>query len=103
MNRFAPLLFVPLASLWCALLCWEGEAPAEPVAPAARQEPRPPNAGAEKKPNERGTVKLSDEALAIHREALVIDGHNDLPYQFREKNDLSFDKIDLRKPQKDKG
>ena len=45
-------------------------------------------------------MKLTEEALRIHREALLIDGHNDLPWQFREKEDLSFRKIDLRKPQK---
>jgi membrane dipeptidase len=49
----------------------------------------------------RAPVKLTDEALRIHREALVFDGHNDLPWQFREKNDLSFRTIDLRKPQPD--
>ena len=47
----------------------------------------------------REPVKLTDEALRLHREALLIDGHNDLPWQFREKNDLSFRKIDLHKPQ----
>jgi membrane dipeptidase len=52
-------------------------------------------------PRSREPVKLTDEALAIHREALLIDGHNDLPWQFREKDDLSFTKIDLNKPQKD--
>ncbi len=54
----------------------------------------------DKKPADRGPVKLTDEAVKVHREALVIDGHNDLPWQFREKNDLSFQKIDLTKPQK---
>ncbi len=53
-----------------------------------------------KKPHDRAPVKLTEEALKIHREALLFDGHNDLPWQFREKNDLSFQKIDLRKPQK---
>ena len=48
----------------------------------------PAAAGADDK--KRGEVKLTDEALRIHREALLIDGHNDLPWQFREKNDLSF-------------
>jgi membrane dipeptidase len=48
----------------------------------------------------RGPVKLTDEALRIHRAALVFDGHNDLPWQFREKNDLSFRTIDLHRPQK---
>jgi membrane dipeptidase len=49
----------------------------------------------------RAPVKLTEAALAIHREALLIDGHNDLPWQFRKHNDLSFRKIDLRKHQKD--
>ena len=45
-------------------------------------------------------VVLSDEAKAIQREALLIDGHNDLPWQYREKKDLSFQSIDIRRPQK---
>ena len=48
----------------------------------------------------RHPVVLTDEARAIHREALVVDGHNDLAYQFREKNDLSFRTIDISRPQK---
>jgi membrane dipeptidase len=44
-------------------------------------------------------VKLTEEALRIHHSALVIDGHNDLPWQFRARHDLSFHRIDLRKPQ----
>src|SRR5260370_36811089 len=47
----------------------------------------------------RGPVQVSEEALAIHRAALLVDGHNDLPYQFREKADLGFDKLDIRRPQ----
>jgi len=45
-------------------------------------------------------VKLTEEALQLHRQVLLIDGHNDLPWQFRDKGDLSFRKIDLRKSQK---
>lgn len=52
------------------------------------------------RPKSRAPVKLTEEALRIHREAIVIDGHNDLPWQFRDKGDLSFRKIDLRKSQK---
>jgi membrane dipeptidase len=63
------------------------------LAASRAEDPKP-----DRKP--RGEVKLTDEALALHREALLIDGHNDLPWQFREKNDLSFRKIDLTKPQK---
>jgi len=51
-------------------------------------------------PKSRGPVKLTEEALRIHREAIVIDGHNDLPWEFRAKDDLSFRKIDLRQSQK---
>jgi membrane dipeptidase len=47
----------------------------------------------------RGPVKLTDEALRIHREAILVDGHNDLPWQYREKKDLSFASIDIAKPQ----
>lgn len=54
-------------------------------------------------PKSRAPVKLTEEALRIHREALLIDGHNDLPWQFREKADLSFRKIDLRRSQKKLG
>jgi membrane dipeptidase len=45
-------------------------------------------------------VVVSPEAAAIHREALLIDGHNDLPYELRDKGGLSFRNIDLMKPQK---
>src|SRR5205085_6320314 len=53
------------------------------------------------RPKRRGPVELTEEALRIHREAIVVDGHNDLPWMFREKEDLSFRSIDIRKPQKD--
>jgi membrane dipeptidase len=51
----------------------------------------------------RSPVRLTEEALRLHRSALVIDGHNDLPDQLREKADLSFLKIDLRRRLADKG
>jgi membrane dipeptidase len=60
-------------------------------------------AGEDKKPSRpprsRQPVVLTEEGLRIHRQALLIDGHNDLPWQLREKADLSFEKIDLRQPQ----
>jgi membrane dipeptidase len=46
-------------------------------------------------------VQLTDEALRIHREALLIDGHNDLPWRLRERADLSLRKTDLTQPQKE--
>ncbi len=53
-----------------------------------------PLVGEEKKndpvsPKSRAPVKLTDEALRIHRAALVIDGHNDLPWQFRDKGRMA--------------
>src|SRR5262245_8199555 len=45
-------------------------------------------------------VQLTDEARRIHREALVIDGHNDLPYRYRQAGDLALRSIDIAKPQK---
>ena len=68
-----------------------------PVAASAEEKKAP------MPPKSRAPVKLSDEALRLHREALLIDGHNDLPWQFREKADLSFRKIDLRQSQKKLG
>jgi membrane dipeptidase len=49
-------------------------------------------------PSGRGEVKLSEEALSIHREAILIDGHNDLPWKYREKNDRGLSRIDITKP-----
>jgi membrane dipeptidase len=61
--------------------------------PAGERKPAPAS--------KRGPVKLTDEALRLHRAALVFDGHNDLAYQFRDRYDLSFRAIDLRKPVKE--
>ncbi|MDY3553291.1 dipeptidase [Gemmata sp. JC717] len=46
------------------------------------------------------TVSVSEKALAIHNEALLIDGHNDLPWELRETGEPGFKNIDLTKPQK---
>jgi membrane dipeptidase len=51
-------------------------------------------------PKARTPVKLTDAALQLHREALVIDGHNDLPWQYRQQADLSFRNLDISRPQK---
>ena len=40
---------------------------------------------------------VTPEAWRIHREALVIDGHNDLPNEMRTKAGMSFDEFDLAK------
>jgi membrane dipeptidase len=50
---------------------------------------------------ERGPVKLTEEGLRLHREALVIDGHNDLPYKLREARDPLFRRLDIAREQKE--
>src|SRR5437764_444160 len=60
---------------------------------AVADEPRPNPSGSRK------PVVLTEEALAIHRDAPVIDGHNDLPWELREKAGLGFRSIDLTRPQ----
>src|SRR3954447_15034186 len=57
-------------------------------------------AGLAAQPAKRQPVVLTDEARALHRDCLVVDGHNDLPWQFREKKDLSFHTLDIARPQK---
>lgn len=49
---------------------------------------------------ERGPIVVSEEAKQIHRDAIVIDGHNDLPMQFRQRRDMSFQRLDITRRQK---
>lgn len=42
---------------------------------------------------------LKSKAMQIHSHALVIDGHNDLPWRLREEKDLSLTQHDLLKSQ----
>jgi membrane dipeptidase len=47
----------------------------------------------------RKPVVLTEEALKIHEKMPVFDGHNDLPWALRSKEDLSFKTFDLTKNQ----
>lgn len=49
----------------------------------------------------RKPVQVTEAALAIHRKANLVDGHNDLPWQVREKAKSSFGSLDIRQPQKE--
>lgn len=40
-------------------------------------------------------IVLTEEALRIHRSAIVIDGHNDLPYKIRVKGRNALDTVNL--------
>ncbi|HUY93484.1 MAG TPA: dipeptidase [Pirellulales bacterium] len=42
-------------------------------------------------------IKLTDEALRIHRAGLLIDGHNDLPWRLRSDFGASLEKCDITK------
>ena len=57
-----------------------------------------PAVHAQEKPK-RGVVKLTEEGLKIHHEATLVDGHNDLPWQFRNHADFSFRRFDIARPQ----
>lgn len=48
---------------------------------------------------QRPPVRISDEARRIHAMALLIDGHNDLPWRLRELHGGSLDKCDIAQPQ----
>ena len=43
----------------------------------------------------RQPVELTDAAREIHQSSFVFDGHNDLPWQLREKASSSFAKLDI--------
>jgi membrane dipeptidase len=51
-------------------------------------------------PRKRQPVVVGDEAKAIHREALLVDGHNDLPWALRTSKNLDFRTYDLTRIQK---
>jgi len=47
----------------------------------------------------RAPVVLTEAARELHRRSLVIDGHNDMPWEIRRLGASSFDKLDISKPQ----
>jgi membrane dipeptidase len=44
-------------------------------------------------------VQVTEEALAVHRAGFVFDGHNDLPWELRQRASSSFEKLDIAKLQ----
>jgi membrane dipeptidase len=49
----------------------------------------------------RPAVKLTDEGRRVHAATFVFDGHNDLPWEMRTKAGSSFQRRDIRQPQKE--
>src|SRR5262245_46218159 len=89
MTRLLPLPLVLLSLSLCLL----------PEPRGLAQEPAKDKPDEKAKPKPRAPVKLTEEALKLHAEALVFDGHNDLPWKLREKADLSFRRYDITRPQ----
>src|SRR6185503_54240 len=48
---------------------------------------------------DRPRIELTEAAKKLHASALMIDGHNDMPWEIRKQGSSSFDKIDISKPQ----
>jgi membrane dipeptidase len=40
---------------------------------------------------------IAERARRIHESAILVDGHNDLPWELRRRGDWSFDRIDIAK------
>lgn len=49
--------------------------------------------------NQRQPVVVTEAALKLHRDLLIFDGHNDLPWSMRNKAGSSFDRADIALPQ----
>jgi membrane dipeptidase len=47
----------------------------------------------------RGPVVLTDRARELHRRSLVVDGHNDMPWEIRQQGSSDFSKLDISQPQ----
>ena len=82
-------------SILCAMVA--NIAAAEP----ANDKPAAPGAALPtgKTADDRPPIVLTDAARQLHRQCLLIDGHNDLPRQLRTKGDSGFDKLDISQSQ----
>jgi membrane dipeptidase len=49
---------------------------------------------------DREPVVLTEAAKKLHASSLVIDGHNDMPWEVRTKGSSDFDKMDISRPQR---
>lgn len=57
-------------------------------------------ASSAEEPAAKPPIVLTDEARKLHAETLLIDGHNDLPWELRQQARGQFDKLDISKEQK---
>src|SRR5947207_767543 len=84
MTKYSKCLPVPSLIVVCTGLCV--------LSTVSRSEDAKPQA-------DRRPVELTDAARKLHVSALVIDGHNDMPWEVRTKGSSNFDKMDISKPQ----
>jgi membrane dipeptidase len=49
--------------------------------------------------SDHGPVVMTPRGWRVHREGLLVDGHNDLPWKIRELAEYSFDRMDIALPQ----
>src|SRR4051812_824808 len=82
-NKSSHILF-PSLTIACIVCCV-----AAYVVRAEDAKPQP----------DRTEIKLTGAAIKLHKSALMIDGHNDMPWEIRTKGSSSFDKLDISKPQ----
>lgn len=48
---------------------------------------------------DRGPIVLTDRARELHAQSLLIDGHNDMPWEIRDQGASSFEKLNIAKLQ----
>ncbi|MEX2093115.1 MAG: dipeptidase [Pirellulales bacterium] len=49
--------------------------------------------------DERAPIVVTDKARELHARMLVIDGHNDMPWEIRKQGSSDFSKMDISRPQ----
>jgi membrane dipeptidase len=49
--------------------------------------------------NDRSPIVLTPEAERIHRSAILIDGHNDMPWEIRKQGSSTFERLDISQHQ----
>ena len=88
---------VPLVCLLAFAFCVGGCQPGS--ANRTRFQPRDYNAALSSDANlESPPVRITSRALRVHRAGIVVDGHNDLPHQIRDRGS-TFDDLDIAQPQ----
>jgi membrane dipeptidase len=92
--------FLAFASLRLRVFALKGAGVAAPIIAAVATLLITPSSCAEE-PAARKPVTLTDEGKRVHTSTFVFDGHNDLPWELRTKAGSSFDKRDIRQPQKE--